>query len=315
MQDKIYGILIGAAVGDALGAPHEFQTLPYTGQFQYKSRRYQRFQKVYIVHQCGQYTDDTEMMMCLARSLNNYSQQKAVMEYLEWCNSGVKSCGKNTKALFKGVKTFKGYQTRAIKQFENNPSQSNGALMRCAIIATKDNWEEIAVEDCSITNPDSICIEINLVYLLAVRTALLGCSDRKSIFETAKEYCIEDEVKEILFQVEKGEFRDVTKSKGWCKHGFYCAFYSLLYCNSYKSAIDWTIKLGGDTDTNACIVGALWGALEGFQKINSSNKELVDTVLNCTTEAKVTETEIPTARPEKYRAHNLKILAEELSKK
>ena len=59
------------------------------------------------------------------------------------------------------------------------------------------------------------------------------------------------------------------------KHGFVLAFFWLLVLNeddpkAYFKAMKGTIEQGGDTDTNACIVGGLVGAFLGLQKLPES---------------------------------------------
>ena len=64
---------------------------------------------------------------------------------------------------------------------------------------------------------------------------------------------------------------------GFLGHAFILAFYYLLRYNKkepktndneyYYLAIRETIRLGGDTDTNACIVGGMIGALVGIHSI------------------------------------------------
>ena len=65
---------------------------------------------------------------------------------------------------------------------------------------------------------------------------------------------------------------NVTHNMGWLKHAFILSFYFLkMYekcpadkvAEFYAMAIRQTVELGGDTDTNACIVGGLIGALVG----------------------------------------------------
>ena len=59
------------------------------------------------------------------------------------------------------------------------------------------------------------------------------------------------------------------------KHGFILALYYLMRAVSieklsddfYFDSICEVISLGGDTDTNACIVGGVIGALVGVHKI------------------------------------------------
>jgi ADP-ribosyl-[dinitrogen reductase] hydrolase len=50
---------------------------------------------------------------------------------------------------------------------------------------------------------------------------------------------------------------------GFMKHAFVMAFYCLLKGLSYDATLALALKLGGDTDTNACIAGGLIGAICG----------------------------------------------------
>ena len=54
----------------------------------------------------------------------------------------------------------------------------------------------------------------------------------------------------------------------------------LLLGSDYESAIAETLEGGGDTDTNACIVGGLIGAAVGVDEIP---QKIRDAVLNCNT--------------------------------
>lgn len=61
---------------------------------------------------------------------------------------------------------------------------------------------------------------------------------------------------------------------GFFKYGFVLSFYFLLRVDKqkglegfYEKALSETIALGGDTDTNACIVCAMVGALVGLSNI------------------------------------------------
>ncbi|CAI5498198.1 unnamed protein product [Closterium sp. Naga37s-1] len=58
---------------------------------------------------------------------------------------------------------------------------------------------------------------------------------------------------------------ECTQFIGWVKWGFLLAFYHLLRRSSYEEAIEDTLMRGGDTDTNAAIVGGMVGALHGVE--------------------------------------------------
>lgn len=45
------------------------------------------------------------------------------------------------------------------------------------------------------------------------------------------------------------------------------AFFQLLHAKSFEDAMVSTVMAGGDTDTNACIAGALLGASHGLSGI------------------------------------------------
>ena len=60
---------------------------------------------------------------------------------------------------------------------------------------------------------------------------------------------------------------------GWCRIAFTMAFYFLLRMQdltadqAYELCIRETVRHAGDSDTNACIVGAMIGAAVGIDKI------------------------------------------------
>lgn len=66
------------------------------------------------------------------------------------------------------------------------------------------------------------------------------------------------------------------------KHAICLSFYYMMmsseYELNYKDCIREIISMSGDTDTNACIAGAVVGALLGFNKLDQS---MVQKLLEC----------------------------------
>lgn len=170
-QDKYKGLLVGLALGDALGAPYEGASAdkivyatsdPISRPLSLHNQKYHRDRFNHITHlDKGQVTDDTEMAICIINSLSNGTDR--ILEYLEWANSeNSHGIGKNTRQLFKGIKTKRGYENRYAAI--NTGNQSNGALMRCAVLSVTRN-PALYEADCRITNPNQVCINTNLIYL------------------------------------------------------------------------------------------------------------------------------------------------------
>ena len=280
MQDSLKGILVGLAVGDALGAPHEFHNstplTEYTGILEIVPKY--RFRFVSRDDVIGQYTDDTEMTLANIRSVitnDGFEEEEVALGYMKWANCS-KAMGRNTRALFKGVKTYKGYRTRFKKIFtsqnKNEWTQSNGCLMRCSFLSFLG--DDIVGRDCKLTNPSQICIQSCLVYTRLIRGVVLDPEiSKKTLVKRALEGVDEKRVRNTVIRAVKGKMRDVTgRTKGWVLHALWCAIYAWIHFDSYQDGIDAVIRMGGDTDTNAAITGALIGAHLGFEKLNEEER-------------------------------------------
>lgn len=294
--NKVRGMLMGAFLGDALGVPHEFRcnaNTPYTGKLEHKGFRISRFQgrREYPV---ASVSDDSEQSLALLRQLlqdGYYDRDNVTQSYLNWANSGNWAMGTNTRELLKGVKTLRGYNGRMAKVLAlpvNERSQSNGSLMRCCPLALLNNPIDVnaVLLDVNITNPHPVNQEVGVIYVYALKQALTG-KDAATIYVECKEQASSPEVKAIFDSVDNRLTRDITgKTKGWCLHAFWVAMVTLISFTDYAKAMEWIISFkGSDTDTNACIAGALLGAVLGFDKMTEDKmtKDNVALLLNCDT--------------------------------
>lgn len=79
---------------------------------------------------------------------------------------------------------------------------------------------------------------------------------------------------------------NVINQMGYIRHSFVLAFYYLIRCShkshnenvTFANAMREVASLGGHSDSNACIVGAMLGAIFGFDKLPD---DMVKTVLAC----------------------------------
>ena len=91
---------------------------------------------------------------------------------------------------------------------------------------------------------------------------------------------------------------------GFVRYAFTYAFYYLVQASRFEDAIYRTLLEGGDTDTNACIVGGLVGAYWGVDALPNYS---MSKVLSCETEKGQERREAYSAKPV---AKNLKVLCQ-----
>lgn len=252
LKNKFYGCFFGSIVGDALGMPYEFLHHTYIdyvpemqagGPFNLPK---------------GCWTDDTSMMLCLADSLiakQGFDAQDQLLKYLRWYQDGYNSA---TLSCFDI-----GNQTRnALDCFDKNinlikakhtlDKAGNGALMRInpipLVFTTNKDLLKYAELSTITTHNNDLCIKYSVFFSLLLKF-ILGGSDKESL----KAYFSIPDIKE-----------DVN---GFVVGSYKLALESFYNTNSFEESMEYTIKKGGDTDTNACITGMLTGAYYGFDKI------------------------------------------------
>jgi ADP-ribosyl-[dinitrogen reductase] hydrolase len=295
--DRINGMFYGLAIGDSIGMPLEFfnttpkfsfspyiNTVPFDINFQFAS----------IHVDAPTVSDDTEMTLALLKSLLNsdmkYSSENSVKEYLIFGNTS-KMLGRNTRKLFKGVTTIKGYQNRFSKltDEEKENMQSNGSLMRASPLALLTENECIKT-DCYLTNPNSINYFANIIFIHILRHLLNG-GEKADCIDIATNIAMRDDCPdEIMEAVKDSMKKDVCRSlngklKGWVVSSLYIALYSFWTFEKYEDAVNFIINIkGSDTDTNASITGALFGAWKGKKTLEqeeytSKNVEILENKL------------------------------------
>ncbi len=173
---------------------------------------------------------------------------------------------------FKGRNVFSIEGCKDIIKRMNELSEANGALMRATAIAT---WAindmsmgiDWARKDSLLSHPSIVCQEVNMIYVSAIIHILSGKTPQETL-ELTNEFVnnqiTSDKVKKWYFDesLDITEM-DATRQIGHVRWGFVMAIYFLRNPDiSYEEAIKITLMKGGDTDTNAAIVGGMVGAYQ-----------------------------------------------------
>jgi ADP-ribosyl-[dinitrogen reductase] hydrolase len=290
-QNKFLGTLLGLAVGDALGAPIEFEArdsyIPITemragGPFDLKT---------------GQWTDDTSLALCIATSLIEHKEFLALditNRFYRWFREGYMSCTGNCFDIGNTTKA-------ALLRFESSGEifsgsiedpATNGSIMRLAPIPLffhRDLEKTIflAGESSRLTHAPKSCIDACKALALLIHRALTN-SNKDNVLTYKKgelDICIE--IEEILMGSYKDKSRSEISAKGQATSCLEAALWAFYHTNNFNDGVLLAVNLGDDSDTTGAVYGQLAGAFYGVSEIRNDfllnlwNKELLEnTALN-----------------------------------
>lgn len=296
IKNLAQGCLVGAFVGDSVGARLEFLG-HRPDDAELDDALAMKGGGVFRVAP-GQVTDDGELTLALARALvgeQTYPREKVATNYRAWVASRPFDIGNATSNALGGkvgadVSVADAVSASAAKH--NLASKANGALMRVSslgIWSVKGTVEEAiaaARADASLTHPNLTCQWANAAYVVAIRHLLLDAGDvegalsqaRRALDAGADEGA--DEVRSWLEEAEQGVLPACHPLAGFVRIAFTHAFHHLLRETTFVNALRQVLSGGGDTDTNACIVGGLVGARVGLAGIP---EQMSRAVLSCDT--------------------------------
>lgn len=286
VQDRVRGCLMGQLAGDSLGSLVEFRTARDIAR-QYPAGVRELADGGTFNTLAGQPTDDSEMALTLARSIvaaGRYSADDARAGYVEWYRSGPFDLGGTTAAALSRP-------TGGKLPEASHASQANGSLMRVSplgIVAagSPDLAVRWALQDSALTHPNEVCRWACVAYVAAIGTAIRTGNARQAFAAASEAASDTDErarpVLEALARARTELPEDFEHQQGWVLTAFQNAFYQLIHAPSLEEGVVATVGMGGDTDTNGCIAGALLGAVHGVDAIPY---QWVHAVLNCKPEA------------------------------
>lgn len=260
---RAQGVLLGQFAGDALGAQVEFKDPDTIRQLHSQGVTELRPGGTWSLV-AGQITDDSEMALALARSLvgEGYYYPEAVgRAYVAWGASHPFDIGTTTRM---GLSAIEG------RGRPNRESQANGALMRVSPIGiAARSWKRAAVwarQDALLTHPHPVCVEASAAFAAAIAAGLEGLRPEE-MWKVAHEITEDETVRECLLKARENGPRDATRNQGWVLIALQNAFHRLLSKQPLETALVDTVMMGGDTDTNAAICGALLGAAQGREAV------------------------------------------------
>lgn len=181
MAGRFRGCLVGALMGDCLGAP--FEAEPRTSPSVLNSY-FKRLNDPDLKVPYKQYTDDTAMMRCVALSLieeKGYVAQDMAKRFVkEFYAEPRRGYGSNVVDVFAALRAskFRDVYAPAAMQFNGRGSYGNGGAMRAAPIAlfchaaTEQELVDTAKDMALLTHANRLGYNGTVLQCLAVREAL-----------------------------------------------------------------------------------------------------------------------------------------------
>lgn len=264
-------MVIGAAVGDALGAPFEFEspglyrrTFPEPvldglgemiggGGFNWEP---------------GEFTDDTQMAMALAESIleaGTFDPETTWKWFTTWAHTA-RDIGTTTHSSL----TYGDWRNVAI---DPRASAANGALMRSFVQAAaflddpRDRVRDIVLYQSSLTHPNPvsgwgawICVEM-------CRRFIHGHDAFEHLDPLIE--AIPDEYRVRFCELLSPDWTpDVPHESNGSVWGCLAqAVWAVRSTDSYHDAVVAAVDLGDDADTVGCVAGALAGSRYGVGAI------------------------------------------------
>lgn len=303
-QSRVHGLLLGFAVGDALGAPAA--GIP-GGAFLSHFGRIRSFVRnplhPYLGHlEAGQFTENTELLLDAARdyaATGGIDRDRRIKSLTDWAK---RVTSDPTNARWPGPTTLEGARRLAEGSAPNPGSAygSVGAAYRCLPIAVVSECPRLALdvqEEARLTDTHPESIACAVILTLCLHQVLKGTSIEEAAqhsLQRVQQVCPSEELSTLCANALSSDedLEDLSRRFGTgarCRETLplsfaiasqnYASFSDAIAkaAGCYKSDRDvaaggpWSRETaatnGGNTDGIAAIVGALLGALHGAEVV------------------------------------------------
>ena len=266
-------MIYGAAVGDALGVPFEFQ-----GRNTFRCTHMSSGG----VHgmPAGTFSDDTSLLIATCDSIRacngKIDTNDITNRFRNWLNNGDYAI--DGKVFDVGNATATALNEG--RGLTHEQSNGNGSLMRIAPLALTDATDQQITEVSAITHAHPISTTACIVFVHILRKVMHEVDLPAAIHSTIPD----NEQFAFLADIEN-KSRDEIQSTGFVLHTLEAALWCNLNTESYAECVREAVNLGSDTDTTACVAGALAGAIYGYNAIPEQwlktlrGKDIIDACL------------------------------------
>lgn len=272
-RQRVVGGVLGLALGDALGAPFEFRRthdIPSP---------IPAFELPWMDRPPGSWTDDTAMARNLWTSLiatgGTLDTDAVLRRHLEWLESSPPDVGIQTVAALREHQ--RGTPDAAKAVFDRRGpevSAGNGSVMYCAPLGLayanrEDDLLEAAPALSAVTHWDERCKTACLAVTLTAASLVRGDDPESSVRGALAQVADREGGEELDYLTgAAGIERPIDgPDQGFSLFTAGVALRVAGEAKGFEDGLREVVALGGDTDTNASVAGALLGALHGVDAL------------------------------------------------
>ncbi|PKH37847.1 ADP-ribosylglycohydrolase [Nocardioides alpinus] len=286
--DRVEGVLLGAACGDALGVPYEFGSAPLGA-----SEAPRMIGGGLGPYDPGEWSDDTQMAVVIARvaaarGLTDGTALDDIVDgWVEWLEGGASDVGMQTRAILRSVAAGRGTPGSAGRALaaghelhrRTGKTAGNGSLMRTAPVALAflDDPASLTLHarDVSdLTHPDPVAGDACVLWCHAVRFGVVEGA-MPDLADLVVELPAERRDQWAAWVAEA----DTQPPAAFAPNGYVVRAFQAAWSAVRHPAAEGTplvasltsaVHAGDDTDTVAAIAGALLGACWGAASVPES---------------------------------------------
>ncbi len=268
-RDRAVGSILGLAIGDALGAPFEFRRASSVPS------PLPAFELPWMGLPPGTWTDDTAMARNLWVSLTAnrgaFDPTDIVRRHLVWLAGGPPDVGSLTRRVLSGLRDGDHDAARRyVEQRGPEVSAGNGSVMYCAPLGVvraerPEELVEVAPALSALTHWDQRCRTSCLAVTFATASLVAGAPPEGAVLGALEAVAEREGGEELEYLAgEAGRARPIDgPDMGFTLFAAGVALQVTGEGRAFEDGLRHVVGLGGDTDTNAAVAGALLGAAHG----------------------------------------------------
>ena len=229
----------GAIIGDLAGSIYEYE----------QEKEVKEIKNQEIIKKDSFFSDDTILTIAILEAIQN---DKNYEKYLRLYGNKYMLYKPEVEPYFETIFS-PGFSKWVAYEKEGN-STGNGAMMRISPIGFMFNTEEEVIENSRLATIPSHNTEeaINAAKTIAL-----------IIYYARKGMSKEEIIKKLNINLKYEPFKTFNYTCGTTIDN---CLYALFTSDSFEESINKVLSYGGDTDTNACIVGSMAEAMFGIDK-------------------------------------------------